>query len=117
MHNIPCMRISQRVRDETERWQDIRQGLPSQYADVGTVDKLQAVEGDAAVFVELEHAHDMCMQQPQIGLPLLPQACARIATSRDDLERNRRPRQTICREPGLRLATAAKRPVQRIPVG
>jgi len=40
-----------------------------------------------------------------------------IAACGDNLECHCRSRQPVCREPRLRLTTAAKRPLQRVPVG
>ena len=106
--------ITQRICNQADGRQYVRQGMAGQGREIGTINVLQTVERKPLVLMKFECSRNMRMHEAQVGLPFVTQALRCVTCSRDDLEGNRSTRQPVEREPYRGFAAAANLPLQRV---
>ena len=92
MYNAFAMRIAQRVSDECNRTEYVLNRRSRQDAQIGTIDKLQAIERAIGVVVVLEYARNMRVHESNTGLPFLVKISSGNAFAGEYLERDGRAR-------------------------
>ena len=114
MHDILAMCVAQCICDQGNGGQHVFQRCTGQHADICTVYELQAVESVVRIVAELEHAHDMSVNQPDAGLPFAMESGRRNAIAGQYFQRDRGARQPIIGQPGFSRAPGSELANQRV---
>ena len=76
MHNASGVGVSQRIRQQGNRWQDVRQRRTAECRKIRPIDVLHRVKSARPiVIVKFENARDMRVHQADTQLPLAFQVC------------------------------------------